>query len=95
MDEPRFQATINIPGYLPTSDEDHTFDTMWQAWEWLRDERLRDLDDPMNDEDMDDDQCLDELEGLIEAPEIGTVYGPTPGYEGDHDLGLAYSVSAI
>ena len=24
---------------------------------------------------------------------VGTVYGPTPGYRGDHDLGLAYSVS--
>jgi hypothetical protein len=27
------------------------------------------------------------------APDVvGTVYGPTPGYRGDHDLGLAYSV---
>jgi hypothetical protein len=26
---------------------------------------------------------------------VGTVYGPTPGYEGDHDLGLAYSVTAV
>lgn len=24
---------------------------------------------------------------------VGTVYGSTPGYDGDHDLGLAYSVS--
>lgn len=23
----------------------------------------------------------------------GTVYGSTPGYDGDHDLGLAYSVT--
>lgn len=27
------------------------------------------------------------------ADGTGTVYGSTPGYEGDHDLGLAYSVS--
>jgi hypothetical protein len=26
---------------------------------------------------------------------VGTVYGPTPGYRGDHDLGLAYSVSEV
>lgn len=26
---------------------------------------------------------------------VGTIHGPTPGYRGDHDLGLAYSVSEI
>lgn len=26
---------------------------------------------------------------------VGTVYGPTPGHRGEHDLGLAYSVSAV
>lgn len=26
---------------------------------------------------------------------VGTVYGPTPGYRGDHDLGLAYSVTCV
>ena len=25
----------------------------------------------------------------------GTIYGPTPGYDGSHDLGLAYSVTLI
>ena len=25
----------------------------------------------------------------------GTVYGNTPGYSGDHDLGMAYSVSLV
>jgi hypothetical protein len=25
----------------------------------------------------------------------GTVYGDTPGYDGDHDLGLAYSVTLV
>ena len=25
----------------------------------------------------------------------GTVYGDTPGYHGDHDLGLAYSVTLV
>ena len=26
---------------------------------------------------------------------VGTVYGPTPGYDGDHDLGIAYSVTEV
>lgn len=26
---------------------------------------------------------------------VGTVYGPTPGYDGDHDLGFAYSVTEV
>lgn len=31
----------------------------------------------------------------IAADGTGTVYGGTPGYQGDHDLGIAYSVSVI
>lgn len=26
---------------------------------------------------------------------VGSVHGPTPGYRGDHDLGLAYSVTEL
>jgi hypothetical protein len=26
---------------------------------------------------------------------VGNVYGPTPGYRGDHDLGLVYSVIVV
>lgn len=89
----KFRATVNVPGYLPQSDVDHVFDSAREAWEWLRSERERDLDDPMNDEDDGDDQCLEEIEGYIDHPETGTVYGRTPGYDGEHDLGLVYAVS--
>lgn len=89
-----YLAIINTPGYLSHQDELPEFETITQAWEYLRDERIRDLEDPMNDEDdYAEDQCADELEGMAySSPELGTVYGPTPGYDGDHDLGLAYSV---
>jgi len=96
----KYRATINVPGYLPMDDADHEFDSAREAWEWLRDERERDLDDPMNDED-DEDQCLEEIDGFIDHPETGTVYGRTPGYTEEdesgreHDLGLAYSVSEV
>jgi hypothetical protein len=33
--------------------------------------------------------------GLDPFERTGTIYGPTPGYDGDHDLGLAYSVSIV
>jgi hypothetical protein len=91
----KFAATINTPGYLPQDDTDHVFDTPGEAWEFLRDVRERDLDDPMNDEDDDGDECLDEIEGFIDHPETGTVYGFTPGRTDEHDLGLAYSVSLV
>jgi hypothetical protein len=102
----KFVATINVPGYLPMSDDPPVFDTAEQdsycitctlreAWRYLYGERERDLDDPMNDEDGDEDQCLDEIEGMIDNPETGTVYGRTPGYDGEHDQGLAYSVTEV
>jgi len=34
-----------------------------------------------------------ELDIAAQGTATGTVYGPTPGYDGDHDLGLAYTVS--
>lgn len=32
---------------------------------------------------------------ICDFERVGTIYGPTPGYEGEHDLGLAYSVSEV
>ena len=91
----RFQATINVPGYLPMADQE-AFDTAREAWEFLRDVRNRDLDDVDYDEpEFDEDECLIELESMIDHPEVGTVYGRTVGYTGDHDLGVAYSVSIV
>lgn len=57
-----------------------------------------------------EDECLDILSANVSCASgmhantepypgcltdgTGTVTGPTPGYEGDHDLGLAYTVTA-
>lgn len=90
-----FQAIINVPGYLSNQDELPEFDTAASAWEYLIDERLRDLDDPMNDEDNSDDQAIDEMEGYVQDGSPGTAWGRTPGYDGDHDLGLSYSVVEV
>lgn len=97
-----YVATINVPGYLPMDDEPPTFETTAAAWGYLADERKRDdaawiPDDP---EDPEGPASLDECTLTLEAYERdghgeGTVYGNTPGYDGDHDLGLAYSVSAV
>lgn len=96
-----FVATINIPGYLPMDDEPPVFETTAAAWGYLADERKRDdnawvPDDP---NDPDGPHSLDATTLQLEAFErdshgVGTVYGPTPGYDNDdtHDLGLAYSV---
>lgn len=87
-----FVAIINVPGYMSNQDELPEFDDMSEAWRFLFTERERDLDETNLDET---DSCLDELEGMIESPQLGTVYGSTPGYDGDHDLGLAYSVVEV
>lgn len=38
-------------------------------------------------------QGIDELGRCWRSAREGTVYGPTPGYYGNHDLGLAYCVT--
>lgn len=88
-----FLATVNVPGYLPMSDDRHAFRDAASAWEYLLNERERDLGDPMNDEDEDGDGVIDEIFGYVETPAPGTVYGHTPGSDSPHDLGLAYSVT--
>jgi hypothetical protein len=94
-----YVATVNVPGYLPMDDEPPTFDTASEAWSYLA-EQLRENEDQL-------DLPGDSYSGTVlelEANSMqtmadgtpynfrGTVYGPTPGYDGDHDLGLAYSV---
>lgn len=101
-----FIATINTPGYLPDSaDEPATFDTAEEAWWYLYHERCyAEMDAPCDlcddtlthgpSGDCDDDSDTGrELGQMASKDEPGTVYGPTPGYRGDHDLGLAYTVS--
>lgn len=91
-----FEATINVPGYLPMADEPHLFESARDAWEFLGNEREDALDDVDYDEpEFDEDPCLEEIKGFIDHPDVGTVYGRTPGSDSDHDLGLAYSVEAL
>lgn len=105
----QYVATINIPGYLPQDDEPPVFDTAREAWEYLAEERERGEDAVYQDGDSEDYSATrDTLAAIateahwqhgapvdlgVNADGTGTVYGATPGYDGTHDLGIAYSVS--
>lgn len=100
--EAQYVAHINIPGYSPMADEPAEFETAQEAWEWLADERRMSEDSAEGVEDGDDDKDEESttLQRLVanmraDKPICDVVYGPTPGYDGDHDLGLAYSVVPI
>jgi hypothetical protein len=98
-----FIATINTPGYLPEGDPGYFFNAT-EAWDYLRGERY----DAFTDADLDEgtDPTFARLRSLSEgllwdelgwddtARGAGSVNGSTPGYDGDHDLGLAYTVTA-
>lgn len=92
-----YVATINVPGYLPMDDEPPTFETAQEAWAYLADER-RNAED---EEEGEYSTTVDELDAHAAAAgsgapfDVGTVYGDTPGYDGSHDLGLAYCVSEV
>lgn len=88
----KYVATINVPGYMPIADP-AVFDTAKGAWNYLADER-RFEEDSVEDNSIEDSDTLETLRAYAEdGPSvIGTVYGPTPGYKGDHDLGMAYNV---
>lgn len=93
----QYVATINVPGYLPMDDEPPTFDTISEAWNYLADERK---DSELMSEYPDGTPLSDTYRNLLHMatipdPQTGSIYGATPGYEGDHDLGLAYSVDTV
>lgn len=96
-----YLATINIPGYLPMDDEPPTFDTARGAWEYLAEIRRGEEDaalvtvDSGPSEDEPYSSTVNDLDAKAQSglETVGTVYGDTPGYEGSHDLGLAYSVT--
>jgi hypothetical protein len=92
MSTVRYVATINVPGYLPMDDDPPMFDSPRDAWQYLVGEVERSWDDYPFD---DNGACLSAHSAMhnLDQSETGTVYAPTPGYEGDHDLGLAYSVT--
>lgn len=87
-------ATVNVPGYLPMDDDPPTFETPREAWQYLVAEVDRSWDDYPED---DNGACIEAHTSLHvqNQDECGSVYGPTPGYDGDHDLGLAYTVTVV
>lgn len=103
-----YVATINIPGYLPQDDEPPVFDTPAEAWQYLADERERGEDSAYVEGDSEEysatytnlkaiaAHCAAGMPGdthPVNLDGTGTVYGDTPGYDGNHDLGLAYCVT--
>lgn len=104
-----YVATINVPGYLPMDDDPPTFDHAWEAWAYLASEREEGEDSAETEGDTysETHEILaalgteaywrGELPPFIAnytgGDGVGVVYGDSPGYEGDHDLGLAYCVT--
>jgi hypothetical protein len=105
----RYVATINTPGYMPQDDDPPTFDTVHEAWHWLAEERERHEDEQEQAEGSssysDTALCLEHCATLVvfrcefgkhHFPEHeGSFWGPTPGTDSDHDLGLVYSVTEV
>jgi hypothetical protein len=95
----QYIAIMNTPGYLPWSDDEpYPYDTPGEAWDYLASERREQEDSSAMADDASEDQpysgTVQELDAYASAnhgPDV--VYGGTPGYEGDHDLGIAYSVN--
>jgi hypothetical protein len=89
-----YLATINTPGYLPQDDDRHVFTDPREAWAYLISERNRSLND-LDDMGPNYDHTTALMSSCIGGPrgDVATVYGPTPGYDGAHDLGIAYTVS--
>ena len=84
-----FLATINVPGYLPTDNDPPVFDTAREAWEYLWDEHTDacDYELPLADSHT--------FADMRNREALGSVIMPTPNYDGDHDLGLVYSVTEV
>jgi hypothetical protein len=95
----RYIATMNTPGYLPQDDGVHVFDTPAEAWSYLATERREAEDnDETEYEDAEGDysDVVDELDAYESCDHgSGTVHGYTPGYDGTHDLGIAYTVTQV
>lgn len=86
-----YLAIQNTPGYLPWSDDPPAFKTTRDAWQYLVSEIDRLWDDHPDDANG---ACI-QAHTLMHSQDqnsVGTIYAPTPGYDGEHDLGVAYSV---
>lgn len=101
-----YLATISTPGYLPWDDDPPVCDTAKEAWEYLLDRR-REAEDTALEESGDGysstlntmesltNDTMDPVDAGLNHDYTGTIYGDTPGYDGDHDLGLAYTVTEV
>jgi len=88
----QYLAIINVPGYSPMAEEPAEFETIKEAWEYLAEERRRD-EENLDHAAPDYSDTVRSLEYMAMSPKCDSVYGPTPGYDGDHDLGLVYTVT--
>lgn len=88
----QFVATVNVPGYLPMDDDPPVFDSPREAWQYLVSEVDRQWDEYPEDENGASLTAHTQLHN-INQDRVGAIHAPTPGYTGDHDLGLVYSVS--
>ena len=88
-----YLATMNVPGYLPMGDPVE-FDSAEMAWDYLASERNTDLDNYEAPWPADDAAAI-AMDALKAENVGGSVWGTTPGYDGDHDLGLVYSVTRV
>lgn len=89
-----FTAIMNTPGYMPWSDDESpVFDTAREAWSYLAEQRRSQEDDSTDSDTYSD--TVETLEMCAVNGGDGTVYGSTPGYDGDYDLGIAYSVTEV
>lgn len=86
----KYVAIINTPGYLPESEPEE-FDTETEAWAHLFEHRMRDEEEAEPDHSL-SSETQRALVWRIANGGTGTVTGPTPGYDGEHDLGVAYTV---
>lgn len=86
-----YVATINTPGYLPVDDDPPTFEMIKDAWEWLATEREHQCEMA----ECQHGDCRHAITAMLNQDRCGSVHAHTPGYDGDHDLGLAYSVDPV
>lgn len=106
----QYVATINTPGYLPWDDDPPVFDTAREAWDYLLDRR-RELEDTAFEMDLQSDgysatfntletlvggtMAAYENAGLDPIDGTGSIHADDPTYDGDHPLGLVYSVTEV
>lgn len=85
-----YVACVGVPGYLPMLCEGG-FATISDAWQFLADERERDVESNAR---IEQDQTWVDLVLRVGAQgpaECGSVHGPDPN-GGTHDLGFVYEV---